>query len=88
MPEKKQHSKASFNGSRSSNIRVQIDEEWYHNADLMQLLKITDRTLSRYRKNGILPFKKIGGRIYYPKSYFNKTIIRSILVGDFKPIPE
>lgn len=41
----------------------------YDNFDMMQLLKVSYRTLMRYRKKGILRFTTIGGKIYYPKNF-------------------
>ncbi|WP_417431108.1 helix-turn-helix domain-containing protein [Halpernia sp.] len=39
--------------------------ELYDDSDLSQLFKVTARTLKRWRDEKILPFKKIGGKIYY-----------------------
>ncbi len=44
------------------------DEEWLDNADMKQLLKISDATLYRLRKSEQLSSKKIGGKWYYAKS--------------------
>ena len=46
--------------------------EYYDSADVKQLLKISDRTLQRLRKSGEIPHIKIGGKIYYPKSFFTE----------------
>ena len=35
------------------------------NFDLLRLLQVTPRTIQRWRKNGRLPYKKIGGKYYY-----------------------
>lgn len=43
-------------------------EEWLDNADMKQLLKISDATLYRLRKSGQLLTKKIGGKWFYAKS--------------------
>lgn len=40
-------------------------EVLYDNADLMKITMVTERTLTNWRKKGILKFKKIGGKIYY-----------------------
>jgi len=37
------------------------------NADAMQLLKITAKTAYRWRKDGVLKFVKINGKLYYRK---------------------
>jgi len=44
------------------------DEEWLDNADIKQLLKISDATLYRLRKSEQLVSKKIGGKWFYAKS--------------------
>ena len=41
--------------------------QYYDNADLKKILHLSDKTLYRWRKSGILPYVKIGGRIYYQK---------------------
>ena len=33
--------------------------------ELARRLLITRRTLFNYRKKGILPYRKVGGRVYY-----------------------
>lgn len=40
-------------------------EEWLKSSEVKKLLKISAGTLQNYRVNGILPFKKIGGTLYY-----------------------
>lgn len=42
-----------------------MERKYYDNADMMQLFNVSSRTLQRWRKEGELPFKKIGGKIYY-----------------------
>src|ERR1041385_4454446 len=52
------------------------------NADLVQLLRITARSASAWRKNGTLPYSKVNGKIFYHLSdiekmmqeKFNKTL--------------
>ena len=39
---------------------------------LAKYLQLTPRTLANYRKEGILPFTKFGGRIYYRKDDINR----------------
>lgn len=40
-------------------------EEWIDSQDVMHLLHISPRTLQTLRTNGILPFSRIGNKIYY-----------------------
>lgn len=39
--------------------------KYYDTAEMMEVLHVSDRTLQRWRKEGKLPFKKLGGKIYY-----------------------
>ncbi|MCX8530847.1 helix-turn-helix domain-containing protein [Chryseobacterium luquanense] len=52
-------------------------EEWLKSSEVQNLLKISAGTLQNYRINGTLPFKKIGGTLYY--KYHN---IEKLLSGD------
>lgn len=40
-------------------------EDWLDNQDVMQTLHISPRTLQTLRSNGILPFSRIGNKLYY-----------------------
>lgn len=56
------------NEDRTTNI------EFIETYKVLRILKISDSTLYRYRKTNKVPFKKIGGKYLYPKSYFLKLI--------------
>ena len=43
-------------------------EELLDNQDILLLLKISPRTLQRYRSNGMLAYYRISGKIYYKRS--------------------
>ena len=50
-------------------------EQLLDNQDLMFLLKVSLRTLQRYRKKGILPYIKLDdGRCYYKATDIHKLI--------------
>ena len=49
------------------------EETFYDNADLKRLLNLSDSALHRLRKSKKIPFRKIGGKVFYPRSYFNKA---------------
>lgn len=50
-------------------------DELLDNQDLMSLLKVSPRTLQRYRSKGILPYLKLDdGRCYYKASDVHKMI--------------
>lgn len=44
---------------------------YYDNADLKRLFHFSDSTLHRHRKNHLLPYRKIQGKIFYPKAFFH-----------------
>jgi len=51
--------------------------EWLRSAQVRKMLNISAGTLQNLRINGILPFRKIGGTMYY-----NRVQIEKILKGE------
>lgn len=49
------------------------DALYYDSADVKRLLNISDSTLSRIRKSQSIPCVRIGKKLFYPKSFFNKA---------------
>jgi hypothetical protein len=49
-------------------------EDWLDNQDVMQALHISPRTLQTLRSNGILPFSRIGNKIYYRRQDIIKIL--------------
>mgnify|MGYP000389196274 CR=1 FL=1 len=45
-----------------------LSETWLDNQEVMELLKVSPRTLQNMRDSRTLPFSKIGGKIYYKSS--------------------
>ena len=56
-------------------------EDLLDNQDMLQLLKISHRTLQRFRSSGKLPYFKMNGKIYYKLSDANR-FIREVFEGD------
>ena len=55
--------------------RNNIDgEELLDNQDLLQMLKISNRSLQRYRSNRKLPYYTISGKLYYKLSDVHQFI--------------
>ncbi|SJN19844.1 hypothetical protein FM120_01650 [Sphingobacterium faecium PCAi_F2.5] len=55
--------------------RSSIDgEELLDNQDLLQMLKISNRSLQRYRSIGKLPYYTISGKLYYKMSDVHQFI--------------
>jgi hypothetical protein len=49
-------------------------EDWLDNQDVMQVLHISSRTLQTLRSNGILPFSRIGNKLYYRRFDIQKLL--------------
>lgn len=59
-------------------LRNNIDgEELLDNQDLLQMLKISNRSLQRYRSTGKLPYYTISGKLYYKLSDIHQFIRES-----------
>jgi len=54
--------------------------DWLDNQEICQLLHISKRTLENYRCRGMLPFSKVGGKVYYRMNdindFLNAHIVR------------
>ncbi|WP_183884718.1 helix-turn-helix domain-containing protein [Pedobacter cryoconitis] len=55
----------------------QQNGEWLRSAQVRKMLNISPGTLQNLRINGALPYRKIGGTMYY-----NKLQIEKILKGE------
>lgn len=68
-------------GERFENARKQkssVDgEELLDNQDLFLMLKVSSRSLQRYRSSGKLPYYTISGKLYYKLSDVNQFIRES-----------
>ena len=51
-----------------------LKEKWLDNQEMMQLLKISKRTLQYYRDDKIIPFSQVGSKIYYKASDIEKFL--------------
>ena len=49
-------------------------EDWLDNQDVMQALHISPRTLQTLRSNGILPFSRIGNKLFYRRQDIIKIL--------------
>jgi hypothetical protein len=63
-------------------------EVWLDKQDMLRLMHISERTLREWRRKKLMPFARIGGRIYYReldlvsllrKSMFGVSTISAIL---------
>ena len=55
-----------------------IDGDWYDNQDVMQLLKISSRTLLRRRHDGSIQSTQIKGKFYYRKSHIEEVLRKGL----------
>lgn len=60
-------------------------EELLDNQDVMQLLKVSPRSLQRYRSNGKLPYYTISGKLYYKLSDVHQ-FIRDCFSNPVRPV--
>jgi len=70
------HEAISHAGDSASTINPLIDklEDWLDNQDVMQILHISLRTLQTLRSNGILPFSRIGNKLFYRRQDIIKIL--------------
>ena len=45
-----------------------LSETWLDNQEVMELLKVSPRTLQNMRDSLVLPYSKVGAKIYYKAS--------------------
>ena len=64
------------------------DEKLLENQDLCFMLKISKRTLQRYRTEGGLPYMKYGQKIYYKASDVKEFVNRNCDYWDKKAFEE
>lgn len=55
------------------------DEKWLTTAEIVQYFNVSERTVIRWRKNGIIPSTKLGGTVFYPFSLVNHILRNRIL---------
>ena len=57
-----------------------LSEKWLDIQEACQLLRISKRTMQKYRDTGILSFSQINGKIYFKASnleeHFNKNYVQ------------
>ena len=53
-------------------------DELMDNQDLLQMLKVSPRSLQRYRSSGKLPYYTISGKLYYKLSDVHQFIRESV----------
>ncbi|MDD2200528.1 MAG: helix-turn-helix domain-containing protein [Bacteroidales bacterium] len=51
-----------------------LSDRWLDNQDVMQLLKVSKRTLQTYRDEDKIPFAQVGNKIYYKATDVEKFL--------------
>lgn len=51
-----------------------LSEKWLDSSEVLSVLKISSRTLQNYRDQRLIPFSKIGSKIYYKASDIEKYL--------------
>lgn len=57
-------------------------DELMDNSTFMSKLKKSDRACANWRKNGLIPYVKLGGRIYYKNKDVAEFIERGVVKKD------
>jgi hypothetical protein len=56
------------------NIPTSAEEVLLDNEEIMRRFKIADSTTKEWRKKGLLPYQKIGGKVFYHKADIESLI--------------
>jgi len=60
--------------------QTSLELKWLDHQDVCKILNISKRTLDKYRERGMLPYSKIGGKVFYRLSdiddYLNNHVMR------------
>lgn len=59
---------------REALLSKQQQEIVYDNQDVMQLLKVSQRTLATWREEGVIKYSKIGAKIYYKPEHIQEML--------------
>jgi hypothetical protein len=65
--------KKTIESEKSKNSK-KLSETWLDNQEVMELLKVSPRTLQTMRDSNVLPFSKVGSKIYYKASAVEKLL--------------
>ena len=56
-----------------------VDEEWVSSQEVCRFLKISERTLQRFRTNGKITYTSMGGKYYYQIAEIKKLLRANII---------
>lgn len=58
-----------------------MDFEWVSNREAMALLHLSKTTLQRYRSEGVIPYSKVLGSIYYRRSDLGDLLEKNLRIA-------
>ena len=68
LSQNQKETNSKLNSLINTNEVFDKDDKPLDNQDVSLMLNVSHRTLQRYRDNGLLPFFKIGQKVYYRTS--------------------
>lgn len=57
----------------------QMKDVVYDNQDVMQLLKVSQRTLATWREEGTIKYSKVGAKIYYKPEHIQEMLDNGLI---------
>jgi len=63
------------------NAETGVQKEWLTNKEVCEMLSITLKTMQNHRDKGMIPFSKIGSRIYYRKEDISAFLKSNYICG-------
>lgn len=61
------------------------NSDWIDCQSVCQMLSVSKRTLDHYREQGLLPYSKIGGKVFYRKSDIEGFLDRHVIRKEGRP---
>lgn len=55
--------------------------EWMDSQEIMELLHLSARTLQTWRSKGVLPFSKVGNKIFYKRCDLDELLQGGVKFG-------
>lgn len=66
------------NNKRAKKKQLKVSD-WLDGTDVKTTFNISESTLARYRKSGDIPYAVFGKKYLYPKSFFEKSLVKKIV---------
>jgi hypothetical protein len=67
---------------------VKPEEDLWDNSDVIRNWKVSERTLSDWRKNGLIGYVQVNGKIWYPRSVRNKFLDQHLVTDGYDNVQE